>query len=82
MSSLSDKLILWTKTTLPDNSGEQSDVDERDEESRPASSHASRGAGGEDDLEAEGEVVHHVVQEARRLQISSIDLDLFLELAR
>ena len=81
MSSLSDKLILRTKTTLPDNGGEQSDVDERDEESRPASSHACRRTGGEDDLEAEGEVVHHVVQEARRLQISSIDLDLFLELA-
>ena len=74
------KLLLWTKTTLPHNCCEQSYVDERHEESRPAASDASRGTG-EDDLQTEGKVVHHVVSEGRRIQISTVDLNLFLKLA-
>ena len=75
------EFLSWTKTTLPDNSSEESDVDERHEESRPTSSHACWGAGGQDDLQAEGEVMHHEVNEGCRFQISAVDLNLFLALA-
>ena len=75
------EFLSYTKTTLPDNGSEESDVDERHEESRPTSSHACWGTGGQDDLQAESEVVHHEVNEGRRFQISSVDLNLFLALA-
>ena len=67
------------KTTHPpDYGGEQSDVDERHKKGWPASTLSCRGTGGEDYLQPKRHVVHQVVKEGSRLQVSPVDLNLFL----
>ena len=61
--------------TLPDNDHHEADEEERNPEAGPASALARRRARGKQDLEAEGEKMHHVVTQTRVVEITPVHFD-------
>lgn len=76
--SLIWNVIGWQ--ALPDDDHHEADEKEGHPEAGPASSLARRGTGGEDDLEAEREKMHHVVTHTRVVKITTIHFETSLYL--
>ena len=61
--------------TSPDDDHHEADEKERNPEAGPASALARGRTRGEEDLEAEGEEMHHVVTQTRVVKITPVHFD-------